>query len=57
MLAPDTFSEVRMKQIRDEIRVNGVVYTASEWKRNRLGIYVASFVFVIGFIILWWIAG
>ena len=46
-----------MKQVRDEIRVNGVVYTASEWKHNQLGIYVASFAFVIGGILLWWFCG
>ena len=46
-----------MKRANDEIRVNGVVYTMSEWKSNQLGIYVASLVFVIGLIVLWWIAG
>lgn len=51
------FSEVRMKHVEKEYRVNNVVYTESEWKRNQLGIYVASFVFVIGVLLLWWIRG
>ena len=51
------FSEVRMKYVEKEYRVNNVVYTESEWKRNHLGIYVASFVFVIGVLFLWWIRG
>lgn len=46
-----------MKHDAKEYRVNNVVYTEREWKRNQLGIYVASFVFIIGGIILWWIRG
>lgn len=37
--------------------VNGVKYTDAEWKRNQFGILVASIVFVIGFILLWWFIG
>lgn len=51
------FSEVRMKHVEKEYRANNVVYTESEWKRNQLGIYVTSFVFVIGFMFLWWFRG
>lgn len=56
-LPPRYSLEVRMKHVDKEYRVNNVVYTESEWKRNQLGIYVASFMFVVGFLLLWWICG
>ena len=37
--------------------VNGVKYTPQEWKRNQIGIIVASFVFIWGFILLWYLLG
>lgn len=38
-------------------RVNGIVYTDDEWKRNQSGIFFASIFFVVGFILLWWFLG
>ena len=33
-------------------RVNGQVYTDAEWKRNQIGIALAGWVFVWGFILM-----
>ena len=37
--------------------VNGVRYTDKEWKLNQIGILAASFIFIWGFILLWWFLG
>lgn len=37
--------------------VNNTKYTDAEWKHNQRMILVASFLFVWGFILLWWFLG
>lgn len=38
-------------------RVNSKVYTDAEWKLNQIGILVSGWLFIWGFILLWFLLG
>lgn len=51
------FPTLRFQECVGMKRVNNVVYTDAEWKRNQTGILISGWLFIWGFILLWFLLG